>query len=68
MGLPGMPLYRLDWGDTFKFVSDPEGPTFRLLRGNGMFLWIERVGERGKYSARVGSRVFKVEVDADELG
>ena len=63
MGIEGIPLYKLDWGDTFKFVSDPEGPTFRLLRGNGMFHWVERVGERGKYSAHIGSKVFKVDED-----
>ena len=54
-----IPLYKAN--GPFVFASDPDGPAFRILRGDGMYLWIERIGERGKYSAHIGSRVIEVD-------
>ena len=54
-------LHRLNWGDYFVFASAPEGPVYKLERGNGMYHWVTRVNERGRYSAHIGSQVIKVD-------
>ena len=54
-------LHTLPWGQHFVFASDPEGPVYKLERGNGMYHWVTRVNERGQYSAYIGSMVIPVE-------
>jgi hypothetical protein len=54
-------LYKLKFGQFFVFASDPDGPVYKLERGNGMYHWITRVNERGMYSAHIGSEVIPVD-------
>jgi hypothetical protein len=58
-------LYQVGWGERFVRVDDPT-TTYRLDRGDGMFMWVTRVEEDGhkyngpQFSLHIGEDVVLV--------